>query len=336
MNLEQSAYGHLSLSPVAREEPRDQVKVLKQILFVIACIVVCAACAADDIVWKQAISIPNFFGSTDSEGFSTYRYRTGYYPLYEHGDKYTGLEYLRNQFHQGSWSSFANQVTLITKAINPRTALGYNLNIGYNVENGYKLITTDSQYGFRLTDRTTAELVVNRDRVETESSLNNGIQFTLIGASIEQQLIDRLTVVGTGGEMFFSDANTRAYMRLKFIYDLIPSYGVTAQLLYRQYHDSNTNIQNNYFNPGEYAGAMLAVGIKKRFEGWILNGTAGLGEQQIDHDPHTATQLLELGIASPNIGKMFLRTRLGYSKSAEFLGPNYSYRYFMEELIFSF
>jgi hypothetical protein len=312
------------------------VKPIKQIVFVITCFALGTACAADDIVWKQAISIPDFFGSTDSEGFSIYRYRTGYYPLYEHGDKYTGVEYLRNQFNQGSWSSFANQATLITKAINPRTALGYNLNLGYNVENGYRLLTTDSQYGFRLTDSTKGELVVNRDRVETQNSLNNGIYYTLAGASIEQQLIDRLAFVGMGGDMFFSDTNTRAFMRLKLIYDLIPGYGVTAQLRYRQYHDSNTNVPNNYFNPGGYTETMLAVGIKKRIEGWMLNGTAGLGQQQINQDPHTTTQLLEFGATSPYVGKMFLRTRLGYSKSAEFRGPNFSYRYIMEELIFSF
>ncbi|MGA8149278.1 MAG: hypothetical protein WB870_17135 [Gallionellaceae bacterium] len=311
------------------------MKPLKLIVFVITCLAG-TAWAADDTVWKQAISIPDFFGSTDSDGFSTYRYRTGYYPLYEHGDKYTGIEYLRNQFNQGSWSSFANQATLITKAINPRTGLGYNLNLGYNVENGYKLLTTDSQYGFRLTDSTTGELVVNRDRVETPNSLNYGIYYTLTGASIEQQLTERLTFVGMGGDMFFSDTNTRAFMRLKLIYDLIPSYGITAQLRYRQYHDSNTNVPNNYFNPGTYTEAMLAAGIKRRIEGWMLNGTAGLGQQRIDQDLHTTTKLLEFGATSPYVGTMFLRTRFGYSKFAEFIGPNYSYRYIMEELIFPF
>ena len=311
------------------------MKNLKTLLFVITFLVQGIAFAAEGDESKQAVSVPDFYASTDSEGFSTYRYRAGYYPLYEHGDKYTGIELLNNRFTQDSWSSSANQVTLITKAINPRTALGYSLNLGYNVENGYKLLTTDSQYGFGLTDSTRAEFVLNRDRVETQKSLINGIYYTLAGANIEQQVTDRLIVVGSAGEMFFSDTNTRASMRLKFIYDLVPNYGVTAQLRYRQYHGSNTNVQNNYFNPGEYSESMLAVGIRKRIAGWTVNGTAGLGQQQVDQDPHTPTQLLEFAATSPNAEKIFFRTRLGYSKSAAFQGPDYYYRYIMEDLIIS-
>ncbi len=294
------------------------------------------ACLADEFKWKQAISIPDFFASTDSERFSTYRYRAGFYPLYEHGDKYTGIEYLHNQFTQGSWSSSANQVTLKTIAINPRTALGYNLNLGFNVENGYKLFTTDSQYGTRLTNSTTGEILVNRDRVETQNSLMNGIHYTLAGASIEQQLLERITLVGMGGKIFFSDTNTRVLMRLNIIYNLLPEYGVTTQLRYRQYHSSNNTKQNNYyFNPNRYSQVMLALGIRRRLAGWNLNGTAGLGQQQIDQGPNTTTQLLEFAATSPFAGMIFFRTRLGYSKSAEFHGPNYIYRYIMEDLIFT-
>lgn len=303
-------------------------------VFAIACLASAAACAAEDTVSKQAISIPDYYGSTDSAGFNTNRLRTAYYPLYEHGDKYSGVEYLHNRFNQGSWSSSANQLTLVTKAINPRTALGYNLNLGYNVENGYTLLTTDSEYGFRLGDRTSGQIAINRDRVETQDGLIYGIYYTLAGASIEQQLIDRLTLVATGGGMFFSDANTRAYMKFRLIYDLMPEYGVTAQLRYRQYHDSNTTIPNNYyFNPDGYAETMLVFGIRRRLAGWTLSGTAGLGQQRIEQQPGTSSRLAEFAVTSPHAGEIFFRARLGYSNSADFFGPSYSYRYLMEEMI---
>ena len=144
---------------------------------------------------KQAISIPNVYFGSDSEGFSTYKYKAGYLPLYEHGEKYTGITYQHNYFTQGGWNSTGEQYTLMTKAINPRTALGYNLNIGYNTQNGHQLVTTDSNYGFRVTDSTKAEVMVNRDRVETQNSLNNGIYYTLGAASIEQQIVERLTAI---------------------------------------------------------------------------------------------------------------------------------------------
>lgn len=286
--------------------------------------------------WRQAVLIPSFFGMSDSEGFNTTRYRTGVMPLYEHGDRYTSVEYLRNHFSQNGWQSSANEARVVTKAINPRSALGYNLSLGYNRENNFGLLTTDSQYGFSLGDSIRAEVMVNRDRVETQNAISSNIYYTLTGASLEYKPFERVTLVGMGGDMFFSDTNTRAFMRLKAIYDLIPEYGVTAQLRYRQYHDSNVNVTNNYFNPENYYEGMFALGIRKGIHGWMLNGTAGVGQQGINNQSTTTTELLEFGATSPISGNLFFRSRLGYGKSAGFLGPDYSYQYLMEELIYSF
>jgi hypothetical protein len=286
---------------------------------------------------KQAISVPNVYFSSDSEGFSTYKYKAGYLPLYEHGEKYTGITYQHNYFTQGGWSSTGEQYTLMTKAINPRTALGYNLNIGYNTENGHQLVTTDSNYGFRVTDSTKAEVIVNRDRVETQNSLNNGIYYTLGGVSVEQQVLERLTAILMGANMYFSDTNIRPIVRAKLIYDLVPDYGLTAQLRYRQYRDTNTNVANNYFNPSTYNETMIAFGARKRIAGWMLSGTAGVGRQTVNQDPSTTTQLYEFAATSPVASNdYYFKTRAGYGKSAGFLGPNYFYRYVMEELIIPF
>ncbi len=286
---------------------------------------------------KQAISVPNVYFSSDSEGFSTYKYKAGYLPLYEHGEKYTGITYQHNYFTQGGWSSTGEQYTLMTKAINPRTALGYNLNIGYNTENGHQLVTTDSNYGFRVTDSTKAEVIVNRDRVETQNSLNNGIYYTLGGVSVEQQVLERLTAILMGANMYFSDTNTRPIVKAKLIYDLVPDYGLTAQLRYRQYRDTNTNVANNYFNPSTYNETMIAFGARKRIAGWMLSGTAGVGRQTVNQDPSTTTQLYEFAATSPVASNdYYFKTRAGYGKSAGFLGPNYFYRYVMEELIIPF
>jgi len=286
---------------------------------------------------RQAITVPDIYFGSDSEGFSAYKYRAGYLPLYEHGEEYTGITYQHNYFTQGSWNSTGEQYTLLTKAINPRTALGYDLNVGYNTENGHQLVTTDSKYGFRVTDSTKAEVMVNRDRVETQNSLSNGIYYTLGGISIEQQILERLSAVVMGGNMYFSDTNTRPTVRAKVIYDLLPDYGLTAQIRYRQFRDTNTSVSDNYFNPSSYSETMVAFGMRRRIEGWVLSGTVGVGRQTVNQDPSTTTQLYELAATSPVASKeYYFKTRAGYGKSAGFLGPNYFYRYVMEELIFPF
>ncbi|MGI9142473.1 MAG: hypothetical protein ACR2IJ_04720, partial [Fluviibacter sp.] len=249
---------------------------------------------------------------------------------------YTGIQYQRNQFSQNGWSSYANQVELITKSINPRTALGYNLNVAYNRENNYGVLLTDSQYSLSLTNYLRAEILLNRERVETQNSINNNIYFTMRASSLEFQPFERLTFVAMGGDMFFSDTNTRALMKLKGIFTLIPEYGVTAQVRYREYHDSNINLSRNYFNPENYYETMGVLAVRKRINGWMINGTGGLGRQSINNHPSTTTKLLEFGATSPIAGSLFFRTRLGYGKSAGFLGPDYSYRYLMEEMIYAF
>lgn len=286
---------------------------------------------------KRAISIPEVYVSSDSEGFLTHKYKASVYPLYQNADNYTGLQYQHNYFSQNNWNSTAEQYTLVTKKINPRNGLGYNLNLGYNLEGSYKLLTTDSNYSTMLTDTTRAEIMVFRDRVETQNSLTNGIYYTMGGASIEQQVMERLSIVLFGANFYFSDTNTRPTLRARIIYDLIPDYGITAQLRYRQYRDTNTNVANNYFNPDSYNESMVAFGLRKRIHGWLANGTAGVGRQSINQDPSTTTQLYELALTSPvNANDVFFRTKAGYGKSAGFLGPNYFYRYFMAELIFPF
>ena len=292
--------------------------------------------SGDGADWRQGILLPSFYGMTDSESFTTTRYKTGYMPLYDHGDRYSGIQYQRNQFSQNGWSSYANQVELITKSINPRTALGYNLNLAYNRENNYGVLLTDSQYSLSLTNYLRAEILLNRDRVETQNSIKNNIYYTMPAASLEFQPFERLTFVAMGGDMFFSDTNTRALMKLKGIFTLMPEYGVTAQVRYREYHDSNINVARNYFNPENYYETMGVLAIRKRIDGWMINGTGGLGRQSINNQPSTTTKLLEFGATSPIAGSLFFPTRLGYGKSAGFLGPDYSYRYLMEEMIYAF
>ncbi len=312
---------------------------MRSLLFtlILFCSFTPAIAQESSIAPTHAVSIPEVYVASDSEGFLTNKYKASIYPFYSNAENYTGLQYQHNYFSQNNWNSTAEQYTLVTKKINPQNGLGYNLNIGYNMEGGYKLLTTDSNYSMMLTDTTRAEILVFRDRVETQNSLTNGIYYTMGGASIEQKVIERLSIVLFGGNLYFSDTNTRPTLRAKVIYDLIPDYGITAQFRYRQYRDTNTNVANNYFNPNSYNESMVAFGIRKRIEGWMINGTAGVGQQSIDQGPSTTTQLYELAVTSPiNAKDVYFRTKAGYGKSAGFLGPNYFYRYFMGELIFPF
>lgn len=74
------------------------------IIAIISLNLVSISLAQESQKMKQAISIPNAYIASDSEGFSTYKYSAGYMPLYEHGEKYTGVSYQHNYFTQGNWT----------------------------------------------------------------------------------------------------------------------------------------------------------------------------------------------------------------------------------------
>lgn len=285
---------------------------------------------------KTAIGVPVSFLSTDSEGFEAYKVGAQLLPLYQHGDNYTGVSYQFNKYTQNGWGKEGNQVGLTSKVINPKTALGYIANLNINTLGGRTLLTTDSYLGFQATPTTRAEVMLSREWVETQNALNNGIYYTLGAVSVEQRLIDRLSTILMGGNMYFSDTNTRPFFRVNLVYDVLPDYGLNLQLRYRQYRDTNTNVPNNYFNPNQYRETLFAVGFRRVIEGWRLAGTAGLGSQTVNSDGSTGTQLLEFTATSPAVSSVFFRTRIGYRKAAGFQGPDYTYSYFMEELIIPF
>ncbi len=289
----------------------------------------------DQRVGKQGLAIPNIFISSDSEGFHANKYKMAYYPWYQHEKKYTGLEYQRSIFKQNTWQSDGDQINFVKKSISSDSKTGYHLSAGYNEQNQHGLLMLDGQIDFKVTDSTSAELAMNRDRVEALNALDQGIYYTLFNLAVEQQLNTRWSMVAVGGALFFSDDNNRPFVKAKLIYELLPEQGITAQLRYRQFHSTRDD-SNNYFNPHQYNESMLAFSIKRKIEGWIAQGIVGVGKQYVNDDPSTNAFLLELTITNPPMQQIFFRTRLGYNQSAGFQGPDYAYRYLMEEMVFSF
>jgi len=291
--------------------------------------------AGDETQWDKALLVPGFFISSDNENFRSEKFRLGYMPRYEHPDRYAGFSLQTNYYKQDDWSTRGEQIGVVTKAINPRTGLGYNLNLNLSRINGHELLTTESSWGFRINDKTTAEFFVGSEWVETQAALEDGVHYQLIGAAIDYQLTERLSVGAVAGGMFFSDNNDRPFLRLRAVYELLPEHGITLQLRHRQ-HETRKD-SPYYFSPERYEETMLALGMRKRVNGWVLTGLAGLGEQRVDRANGTRTELLEFSATSPIMNKVFFRFRAGYTTSAGLVDdPDYSYSYLNGELIVRF
>ncbi len=145
-----------------------------------------------------------------------------------------------------------------------------------------------------------------------------------------------MTVVGVAGYQDFSDGNHRTHGRVKLIVQPSLEMGLTLQARYRMYHSDANEVARSYFNPERYNEAMLAIGWRKRFEGWMGSMTAGVGRQRVGDDGRTPTRLLEAGLESPAKGTQSLRLRAGLNKSASYGGPDYTYRYAQAEWLIGF
>ena len=275
------------------------------------------------------------FASSDSEGFSTRRLSAAYLPVFDNGDAYSALRYGASQYKSGDWSGNAQQLSAIYRRIESATANGVQLDASLLRQNGHDLLGLDGSYHATLAKGSSVELFINRDWVETAGSLERGVHFTYAGAALEQAVGPHLTLVGMGGYQKFSDDNERKHGRVKLIFQPDLDLGLTLQLRYRMY-TSSRETRGTYFNPARYDETMLAVGWRKRFQGWMGSVTAGIGRQAVGEDARTPTRLLEAGLESPVRRQQSVRLRAGLNKSASFGGPDYTYRYAQLEWLLGF
>lgn len=275
------------------------------------------------------------FGASDSEGFDTQRLALAYLPAYASRDELAGVRYAASRFAIDDWRRNAQQLSGVYRSIDPASTDGVQLDAGYARQGGHGLVTIDASYRTALAAGSSVELFINRDWVETRRALDDGVSFTFAGAALEQTLGQHVTVVGVAGYQDFSDGNRRQHGRAKLIVQPLLALGLTLQARYRVYH-SDAELPRSYFNPERYDETMLAIGWRKRVEGWMTSLTAGVGRQRVAGAERTPTRLLEAGLESPPRGAQSLRVRAGLNKSASFGGPDYTYRYAQAEWLIGF
>jgi len=267
------------------------------------------------------------FAADDSEGFATRRVALGYLPAFSGRDAHTGVRVGATRFSQDGWRRDAQQLSLTHRSIDPATTDGWQLEGGLSRQGGRELLTFDAGYRRALAGKRSVELFASRDWVETRRALDDGVSVAFAGAALEQGLGAHVTLVGVAGYQDFSDGNHRTHGRAKLIVQPNLDLGLTLQARYRIYRGASDRAVRAYFNPPRYDEAMLAVGFRKRFAGWMGSVTAGAGRQRVGDAARTASRLVEASLESPAHATHSLRFRAGYNRSASFGGPDYSYRY---------
>lgn len=274
--------------------------------------------------------------SNDSEGFSTRRLALDVLPLFQNRDALTGVRYSASRFDADGWARDGQRLSAVQRKVDPLSADGWQVEAGLARQAGHDLFAVEANYHASLAGARSIELFLSRDWIETRRALDEGTSFTFGGVALEQGIGPHLTVVGVAGYQDFSDGNHRRHGRARLIVQPYLDLGLTLQARYRMYTSADSLQPGAYFNPGRYAEAMLALGWRKRMQGWMGSLSAGLGRQRVGDAAQTPTRLLEVALESPPRRNQSLRLRAGLNKSASYGGPDYSYRYLQAEWVIGF
>jgi hypothetical protein len=279
---------------------------------------------------------PTFFASNDNEDFSTRRVGIDFFPTLKNEGVSTGLRYRHHEFSQNEWSKSGEQLAAVAKGPLAAGVRQWQAEAGVMTEGRHTLLTLDGNYLLPISKTTSAEFFINRDFVETQAALDQGIHFTFVGGTVEQQLHPKLTLVGLAGYQQFSDDNNRKHGRIRAIFQPDLDLGLTFQYRYRYYSSTPNEVRRAYFNPEQYQENMLLAGWRRRFSGWTSSVLAGVGKQHIADTPAGPSRLLELSLDSPANGNQLVGMRAGYLQTAAFGGPDYRYRYIQANWIIRF
>ena len=171
------------------------------------------------------------------------------------------------------------------------------------------------------------ELFVEREIVETPRGVDEGIYYTLVGASADLVSGSRDTLSAMGSVQKFTGRNARLQLRGTYVHVLKPSLGLSIQLRSRYFH-STVPGEFDYYSPRNFIQLTPVVQMR-RFDGagWMYLIALGYGTQRATGTRWQAARLADLRLESPRSSRR-LQTfaELQFSNNS-LLGAaaNYSY-----------
>jgi hypothetical protein len=294
---------------------------MMRLLFTLCCILGLSAARAD------VGALSSVSGTGDSERFYSYRVRGGAVFDYRSYLRYYGLTAQNTHYAQGGWHKDGQGLIGVWRRQDRTTLAGINAEGGVVQVAGRTRVVGDATWSFRPQSSTGLELIAAGDLVETPGAIDRAIAYGFYGASIEQQITKRLSAIGLVAYQPFTDGNERVHLRGRLIWDLIPDYGLTAQVRWRQYRSSEGDLAHPYFNPNQYRQWQAALAMRKRLSGgWIWSSTLAAGQETINNDRTQPTTLIELRAEGPIARNARLALTALYTRSTGYIdAPHYWY-----------
>jgi hypothetical protein len=167
---------------------------------------------------------------------------------------------------------------------------------------------------------------IEREVVETQQGLDNGIYYTFAGANFDLPVDDSNVFTVMAGLQEFTGDNLRIHLRGNYVRVVGADLGLSAQLRTRYYHSTHPG-EFDYFSPEDYFQVLPVLQIR-RFDsaGWMYQIAGGYGVQTATGAGWQEARFAELRIESPRRSRdidVFLE--LQYSNTSLTGGLDYDY-----------
>ena len=310
----------------AGSRARNCLPVIGSRVFILLLFLTGTVASADEAFPRMALTFSTEL-ATDSDGFRAIRVRSGALEPYVNAWRSSGVAAQSTIYASGNYRREVSAIIGAYRDQRRSTLAGVDIEAGLARVAGRLRPIGDATLRLSTTLGTAMDLMVSADLVETPKALDRGIGYTLVALGAEHAFTDRFTVTGFAGWQRFSDRNVRDHLRARLIWLVSAEHGITAQLRYRQFHTHTADVGQAYFNPGEYRQWLAVAAIRRRYQGWILSGALGVGQERstgVDVHPSYLVELRAEGVVTRDIR---LIAYAGYNRSAGFVdNPDYSYR----------
>lgn len=170
------------------------------------------------------------------------------------------------------------------------------------------------------------EIFLEREIVETPRGVDDGVYYTIVGASFDIPVSKRDLFTAMAGVQEFTGNNERLLARGSYVRVLDPDLGLSAQLRARYFHSTAPG-EFDYYSPRNFV-QFLPVVQMRRFtkSGWMILGAVGYGAQRGTGSRWQSARLADLRVESPHTKREFsLFGQLQYSNNSLSGAGNYHY-----------
>lgn len=134
----------------------------------------------------------------------------------------------------------------------------------------------NAEYEYDATDQLTVGINVDRDIVESDSSIRNHVEYLTIGVNSSYQVSDTVTVTAAASNTHFNDSNDRLKLNTKIVWSILPDSGVSVYARAAYQTDSNGG-SRNYTSPERANTLSAGAQIRRRHGGLLYNAAVEVG-----------------------------------------------------------